>query len=343
MTDFLDLNADDRRAIYTTIGAKIGKSAEVLEKDVWVCWTLDALFTTPSQVTMAFKGGTSLSKIYNAIARFSEDVDVTLDHRDLRPGLDPFTPGLSSRVRKAQTEDMNAAVRAHLTGAVIPHLTQRLTDALPAGYGALEVSADGESVRIYYPSALGTGPADYLSNSVLLEFGGRNMVEPNEIHRVVPYLAAEQPTLTFPTATVTVLRAERTFWEKATLAHAECNKPVFRSSTDRLSRHWYDLYMLADSPIGRNALHDAPLLVDVVKYKSVVYYSAAADYSSCLTGGMRLVPDDAAVEALAADYRAMINNGMFDGDAPTINEIVLRLTTLEEEVNARIPAALAAQ
>lgn len=237
---------------------------------------------------------------------------------------------------------MNAAVRAHVTGAVMPHLTQRLTDTLPGGDGTLEVSANGETVRIYYPSALGAGPADYMSNSVLLEFGGRNMVEPNETHIVVPYLAEEQKRLTFPTATVTVLKAERTFWEKATLAHAECKKPVFRSSTDRLSRHWYDLYMLADLPIGRGALDDVPLLVDVVKYKSVVYYSAAADYSSCLTGGMRLVPDDAAVEALAADYRAMIDNGMFDGSAPTMSEIVHRLTALEEEVNVRIPAALAA-
>ena len=138
---------------------------------------------------------------------------------------------------------------------------------------------------------------------------------------------------------MTVLKAERTFWEKATLAHAECKRPEFKSSTERLSRHWYDLFMLADSPIGRGALDDAPLLADVVKYKNVAYYAAFADYPSCLLGGMRLVPDDAAVGALTRDYLAMVESGMFDGQPPTMEEIVIRLRDLEREINARIPAS----
>jgi hypothetical protein len=335
MVDYLSLRADERRDVCTTVGAQTGKSAQVLEKDVWVCWALDALFTTPGRVTMAFKGGTSLSKVYDAIARFSEDVDVTLDHRDLRPDLDPFDESLTSKGRKTQREQLEAAVEEHVSAVIYPHLVHQLSQVLPDGGGHLELSDNGENLRIYYPSALDATAADYVSSSVLLEFGGRNMVEPHETHTVIPSLAAHLSALTFPTATVTVLKAERTFWEKATLAHAECMKPQFRVSVDRWSRHWYDLYMLADQTIGRNALNDRALLADVVKYKHVAYYSASANYPACLSGGMRLIPDEGAVAALERDYLAMIESGMFDGDPPTWRAIVYRLRDLETEINER--------
>ena len=148
MTDFLSLGADDRRAIYTTIGAQIGKSAQVLEKDVWVCWALDALFTTPDRVTMAFKGGTSLSKIYDAIARFSEDVDVTLDHRELRSDLDPFpSEGLSAKQRNAQKEALMSAVKGHVSTVIKPHLEQRLAEVLPGGEGDLIRGGGADELR----------------------------------------------------------------------------------------------------------------------------------------------------------------------------------------------------
>jgi hypothetical protein len=194
---------------------------------------------------------------------------------------------------------------------------------------SIELSEDGESMRIYYPSVFRDG------EMVLVEFGGRNTIEPNEEYSLRPYIAAEVKELEFPSAKVRVLSPLRTFWEKATLIHVECYRPEPRMDANRLSRHWSDLAVLADHEIGKRSVSDRAMLTDVVKHKKVFFYSAHANYDACLSDELRLVPDGALLDVLNTDFGRMIDDKMFDVAPPGSDTIVSRLKALEREINGR--------
>lgn len=329
---FLHLKAQEQSQIYRALAPQLARSPVVLEKDVWVCWVLQALFTMPGRLPMAFKGGTSLSKVFGAIARFSEDVDVTLDYRGLDGSFDPFAEGVSRNRLKRFSEGLKSFVRDHAHGVVAPHFRKTLAAEFDADAFQIEVSDDGEQLRVHYLTVL-EAPGDYLGNSVLIEFGGRNITEPNEEHEVRPDIAEHVTALDLPRSKVSVLSPARTFWEKATLMHVECQRDEFRTGAERLSRHWYDLAMLADLVHGKAAMADRALLADVVKHKKVFYNTSYADYDACLTGHLRLIPEGAALVALRDDFQRMIGAGMFIGEPPAFDAIVDRLRTLEAAIN----------
>ena len=329
---FLHIQAQEQSQIYRALAPQLARSPVVLEKDVWVCWVLQTLFTMPGRLPMAFKGGTSLSKVFGAIARFSEDVDITLDYRGLDGAFDPFAEGVSRNRLKKFNEDLKSFVRDHVHGVVVPHCQTMLAAKFDADAFRLEISDDGEQLRVHYPTVL-DARGDYVGNSVLIEFGGRNITEPNEEHEVRPDIAEHVADLEFPRSTVSVLSPARTFWEKATLMHVECQRDAFRASAARLSRHWYDLAMLADRVYGQAAVADRALLADVVKHKKVFYNASYANYDACLVGQIKLIPDAAALAALRDDFQRMIGAGMFIGDPPAFDAIVDRLRALEAAIN----------
>lgn len=329
---FLQLPDAERSKILRALGPRLDRTPAVLEKDVWVCWVLQQLFTMPGRRQMAFKGGTSLSKVFGAIDRLSEDVDVTLDYRGLETAIDPFASSLSKSQLKKFSESLKAFVRDHVFGLVVPYFRDRLDSGFAGRAAGLEVSEDGEQVRIRYPTALGSAD-EYLGNSVLLELGGRNITEPQEDHVVRPDIAPILPELEFPSASVSVLSPLRTFWEKATLIHVECNRGEMRASAERLSRHWYDLAILADHPIGYAALANRALLLAVVKHKTIFYNTSYANYDACSQGRLRLLPDAAMLSSLREDFRSMVRAGMFHGAPPSFEQIADRLQVLESDIN----------
>jgi len=330
---FLRLPLREQAEILNGLAPELGRAAIVLEKDVWVCWVLQQLFQMPGRLPMAFKGGTSLSKVFDAINRFSEDVDVTLDYRRFDSDIDPFDARTSkSQIRKL-SDSLKGFVRDHAHGVAAPYFAEQLHAQFEPEHARVEVSDNGEELRIYYPSALDQTPG-YVGNSVLIEFGGRNITEPNAEHQVRPYIADRLPGLDLPSALVTVLSPARTFWEKATLIHVECHRADLKADANRQSRHWYDLALLADHDIGRQALADRALLADVVKHKKVFFSTGYANYEACHTGGLRLLPDQRLLEAVGNDLRAMIDAGMFYGERPSFDRIVERLQALEREINA---------
>lgn len=330
----MHLDAHEQSQIYRALAAQMARSPVVLEKDVWVCWVLQALFTMPGRLPMAFKGSTSLSKVFNAIARFSEDVDITLDYRGLDGSFDPFAEGVSKTRLKKFSADLKSFVRDHTFDVVVPHIQKILVAEFDSDAAAfrLELSENGEQMRLHYPSVQ-EKPGDYLGNSVLIEFGGRNITEPNAEHNVEPDIAPHVTGLAFPHSTVSVLSPARTFWEKATLMHVECQRNEFCASAERLSRHWYDLAKLADRDHGLAAIEDRALLADVVKHKKVFYNASYANYDACLLGQLRLIPEDAVLAALSDDFQGMIGAGMFIGEPPTFDAIVDRLRALETAIN----------
>ena len=325
---FLQISPAEQAEILQTCAGKLGRRAEHLEKDVWICWVLEGLFTMPGHLPMAFKGGTSLSKVYGAIKRFSEDVDVTVDYKSLDQSIDPFDPKVSRTARDKYTELLKTKLAEHTKNVIRPHfenLVAQLTEKPPK---PITISDDGEKLFIPYPSRFGT------AESVFLEFGGRNVISPNEEHTLRPYISAALPELQFPEATVRVLVPSRTFWEKATLIHVACIRSDPKLDADRQSRHWHDLAVLADHNIGKIGIPDLQLLQDVVKHKNVFFRASYTNYEACLSGGLRLIPATPLLQALRVDYEKMIADGMFDGEPPTFDWIIARLDKLAKEINA---------
>lgn len=333
LESLLSQPAADQAEIIRAISAQAGRSAVVLEKDLWVCWVLRALFEMPGRKRMVFKGGTSLSKVFAAIDRFSEDIDLTIDYRELDPDANPFADGLSNSQRDRVREHLGKYLAEYLQSVVAPYLRETLARQYGGEAPTVAVGEDGEKLTVSIRSQL-AGARAYVRDGVLLEFGGRNVIEPHQQHTIQPYLSGHLDTLELPSATIDVLAPERTFWEKATLVHAECNgRNTAIKGVGRLSRHWYDLSRLANHDIGAKALANRYLLVDVVNTKKVIYRSAKAQYDDCTSGRMRLIPGGELLDALHEDYRAMIVAGMFEGLAPPFDEIVTQLKELEQAIN----------
>ena len=329
---FLPLDPETRQEIYLATSGMTGITGPILEKDVWVCWTLRELFNMPGALPMAFKGGTSLSKVYNAISRFSEDVDITIAYNALDDSIDPFDASTSRNARSRYSDTLKGKVATHVTDVVAPHLRRAMATELGLPPDTVELDpGNPENVFIHYPSAFDEA-GGYLAHRVKVEFGGRNAILPNEAHTIRPYVEEHAHGLAFPQARVQVLAAERTFWEKATLIHVACGRPL-RHDSSRQSRHWYDLDRLAQSGIGTRALADRDLLGDVVKVKRVFFNSSTADYDACLSGGLRLAPTGESLAALERDYLEMCDAGMILGEPPNFKDIIARLRTLAGAIN----------
>lgn len=321
----LQLSNSDRRDIYRAAADRLGLPALIVEKDVWICWALQTVFSHGDVLPMAFKGGTSLSKVFGVIKRFSEDVDLTVGF-----GAMPEALPSSRNQRDKLSATLRGLVANHLAENVRPHLIRSLErDSL----SATVILADPETLSIHYPSCF-NNRGGYIATQVRLEFGGRNRIAPSDVHDVRPYVAELNLPVRIPTATVNVLSPARTFWEKVTLAHAACAASDWRSDADRFARHWYDLALLADHRIADQALVEHALLHDVVAVKSAFWSKSGVSYEKCLAGECRLVPDGRLLVGLRQDYEMMIRAGMFSEAPPTFDDVVQRLRALEARINA---------
>jgi hypothetical protein len=329
--EFLKLSKDEQTGILSEGGARTGRLPNVLEKDVWVCWVLDRLFRMPGALQMAFKGGTSLSKAYRSIARFSEDIDVTIDYRALTE-TDPFS--LSKNKQNELRKELQGKVAEHVKTLVVPYFRKELDQEFGEDTISLDIQgAQADIVVVGYPSALEGGDG-YVKDTVRIEFGGRNVTDPKSVQNISSDLAEHFTKLDFPRAQVPVLHLERTFWEKATLIHVACCDGTIAKSAERLSRHWYDLERLYGSERGQAAAKDIPLLQDVLKHKGVFFPEKA--YDDCLKGELRLVPDGDSRSKLEADYRAMVDAGMFYEAPPKPSELFERLGRIAAALNETI-------
>jgi hypothetical protein len=333
---FLHLANQERKDIVETLSVRLGRRAKVLEKDVWVCWALSALFSMPNAHRMAFKGGTSLSKIYKTINRFSEDVDITIDYQELAKAsgddFDVFALGQSRNQIGKFSERLKLAVRDYAHKQVLPHLKSQLNEFPNADEHRLEISENGEEIYIHYPSDVKSNE-DYLLDSIKIELGGRNVIVPSKEHSITADIAEHVQGLEFPACdNVTALAAERTFWEKVTMLHTHCCRGEFKADPERLSRHWYDLYVLLQGPIAKRAVADKALLESVVEVKKRFFHTSYANYDACLNKGFMLTPTQSMIKGLQKDYAKM--QEMIYADSPSFEEVLNALHLLETQLNA---------
>lgn len=330
MDNFFNLPKDTQRFILTGAEEKLNVRSIILEKDIWICWILKELFELP--IEMSFKGGTSLSKGYGLIKRFSEDVDVTLDYRNFIS--EPFSSLKSKTAIKKLSETLKENVKRYAHQTLLPYIKKRLDDTFPNENFRILLSENGEQLRIFYPSVLNMSHTEsYLQSFVFIEFGGRNITEPNETRVITSLLSLAVKELTLPIAQVKVLSPLRTFWEKATLIHVECCRGRLKDSPDRLFRHWYDLALLTQSWVGQQALKNRELFISVIEHKKFFFNASYARYDDCLNNNFRLIPFESELTKLKEDFLKMQDAGMFSEEPPTFQEIVGILRNLEQQIN----------
>lgn len=330
--NFFKISVSDQKEILQVMANKLGKTDQILEKDIWICLTLEKLFSMPKPLNMVFKGGTSLSKAFNLIQRFSEDLDITLDYKNFTD-KDPVSSNLSRTKCDKLSDFLKESMKDYIKTVILPYLEMEIQNESNAPISII-LGSNRDTLEINYQSVCDS-TVKYIKSSVFLEFGARNAIEPNKIHKIIPYIATEIPTLNFPVATPNVLIAERTFWEKVTLIHVECNRGEFKKNADRLSRHWYDLVMLFQSPLGKSAIQDKSLLEDVVKHKKVFFNTSYANYDECLLGNCNLIPNHKQTAKLKADYEEMISSNMFYGEPLSFKEILNQIERLKSELAGR--------
>lgn len=332
--DFFRLEAADRLEVLSVAASASGRPIHLLEKDVWVVWTLRTLFGADVGQDLVFKGGTSLSKAYGAIRRFSEDIDLTCDIRKLVPDL-VGEEGDALPATRSEERRWSRAVRHRLPGWIEEKVLPVIGRGLEAEGMAAALRAEADKVYIEYePLAEGYG---YVAPRVMLEFGARSTGEPNAPYDIVSDAAEHVEAVAFPTAEPRVMRAERTFWEKATAIHVYCSEGPLRG--ERFSRHWHDLARLDEAGFADSAIADRHLAAAVADHKSWFFAERAADrqpidYRAAVSGGLKLVPGGASREALAGDYARMVEDGLLLDEAEAFDQLMARIEALQGRANA---------
>lgn len=312
-----DLFAETANAMRTT--------PAIVEKDFWVVWVLSRVFAHDELARiLKFKGGTSLSKVFGLIGRFSEDIDLILDWREVVQD-DPEAKRSKSQQMKFN-EAANAKAQAYIDAVLLPQVQQCVGDMC----GCTIDAANLHAINIRYPSAFGDA---YLRPEILLEIGPLASWLPSSVFSIQPYAAQhfahvfERPSCNVPT-----ILAERTFWEKATILHQEAHRAADKPMPLRYSRHYYDLARLALAEVKTNALADLEMLAAVVAFKERFYPSPWAQYALAKPPTFKLIPPAARVSELAKDYQAM-QNMIFDKPL-SFQEVIETLQKLEQEINA---------
>ena len=332
---YLDLETDVRREALEFAASESGRPAYLLEKDIWVVWTLRTLFGAPFAGSLVFKGGTSLSKAYGAIRRFSEDVDLTYDIRDIAADLigDSANPLPANR---SQEKRWSGEIRRRLAewarDSAAPFLTEALGAVEPGG----TIRFDNADLFVCY-APLNEG-APYVRPHVKLEFGARSTGEPSARIPVFCDAAPFVPGVKFPEAEPRVMQIERTFWEKATAAHVYCLQHRLRGG--RFARHWHDLARLDATGHVDSAVANREIAHAVAAHKAVFFREKDAsgnwvDYEAAVSGGLDLVPTDSSFAALADDYARMVDDGLLLDDAEPFDALMNHCQAIADRANQR--------
>ena len=331
------LSRKDQSEALEVAAAKTGRPAHLFEKDIWVVWTLSAIYESTLAEKLTFKGGTSLSKVYKIIDRFSEDVDLTYDIREVVPDL--LRDGNPIPASSSQAKKITDAVRDRLPDWIDKTVQPILASAIERDGVQASLSIAGKEneklILSYTPVKVGTG---YAASAIQLEFGGRATGEPHQRHAVACDMAPAITELSFPTAQPLVMGAGRTFWEKATAAHVYSLQGRLRG--ERYSRHWYDLSAMAKSGHAQTAIMDMRLAQIVADHKAMFFAEKDAekawiDYAAAVSGCIQLVPEGGALESLEQDYLAMLDDGLLASGELSFAEIIGICTDLQKQINAQ--------
>jgi hypothetical protein len=329
---FLQLPDNEKVEFYNQLHEETSLPQVIVEKDVWVTAVLHALFSLPYAENLSFKGGTSLSKCYNLIERFSEDVDIAINREYFGFTGDTFTiKQISKNLRKAACKFIRNNLQFDLK-------TQMIANGIPENSFFVSMNItdvttiDPEKVFVEYKSVFTENP--YIKNTVVLEIGGRSMNEPLQKIEIQSFINKYflQATFSEQSFEVSAVVPERTFLEKVCLLHEKFSKPdEQRIRVERMSRHIYDIARILETPIAENALKNKDLFQSITKHRRMFIAMKDFDYDTLAPATIKIVPPDSVIEKWEDDYNKM--QTMIYGKSLSFNEIIGKVKHLNERIN----------
>ena len=339
---FLSLPEQGKRDVFEAAASRLDTLPSYVEKDFWVCLVLDALYNRlpDGHPRLLFKGGTSLSKAFGLIERFSEDIDLVVHRGGLgfEGERDPtVASNLSNRKRAALFKELRAACSGYIRGDLQIALTRRIDEvAEGCRVGPDEDDVDQQTLFIEYPTLFPSGDVAYVTPRVRIEAGARSALDPSLSCTITPYVADELPDWSFDVGDIRVIAPERTYWEKLLILHGvHCgyrDTQRLPADKDRISRHYYDVAMITATETSRSALSNIDLLDAARNHNLVAFRQAWKRFEEAVPGSMRLVPQAELRTVIERDYGAM--QGMILGDVPDFGWVIEQLRRAEAAINA---------
>jgi len=344
-TEVLKASPADRRDLFLGAARRLGTPEQNIEKDFWVCWTLDALFNgLPSGgPRLLFKGGTSLSKAYGLISRFSEDIDITVFRGDLGQAASvEELEALSGKKRRAKLDAIKCACRDYIQGPLLRQLRELAENAMSqsgidSGLTRLVVDEDdpdGQSLLFWYPS-VSAGQDPYVRPAIKMESGAKSAIDPNEEATITPYVADEVPAIPLAVAGVITVVAARSFWDKVIILHGTRRwfeaRGDLRQQGQRVSRHYYDVHRMMQSPVTQRALADHELAGDCARHARMFFGSPDLGLDAACRGTFTLAPTEDMLDDLRRAYGRMA--GMVIGEIPPFEDVIESIRELEACIN----------
>jgi Nucleotidyl transferase AbiEii toxin, Type IV TA system len=339
---FLRLSETDRKDVFESAARRLDTLPSYIEKDFWVCLVLDVLFHNlpTGHPRLLFKGGTSLSKGFNLIQRFSEDIDIVISREDLgfSGERDPVQSGISNKKRKELYQALQAMCRVYVQTRLYQVLEATFANlAFPIKVVIDAEDPDQQTLLVEYLSLFPASGMGYVLPRVKIEGGARSALEPRVFSKITAYIHEDLNAggWNFQVDDLTMIRPERTLWEKLLILHGlysghrdEGRLPV---DANRMSRHYYDAVMLSQSALGASALKDQSLWTAVREHNLIAFPQAWKKFDQAVPGTLCLVPLPELRKVLERDYSTM--QGMMLGKAPNFVWVMEQIATVEQQLN----------
>ncbi|WP_300978321.1 nucleotidyl transferase AbiEii/AbiGii toxin family protein [Flavobacterium sp.] len=318
-----------KRNAYIQIAEKTGMAPFAVEKDWWVVQALTVIFEMEIANHLVFKGGTSLSKAWNLIERFSEDIDLAIDRRFF---------GFEGALSKRQIEKLRAASNDYMVNVFYPELQKRFQEK-----GITKINWDIEKtdnaeedpvkIYLYYPEVIES--PGYLEPRIQIEISCRSLREPFTTKTFRSLIDEEYPEMEFAQQHIEVqtVNPERTFLEKIFLLHEEFHRPIDKIRVTRLSRHLYDIYHLSNTEYAEKAINDKELYETIVVHRHKFTRVGGVNYNEHNPQAINPIPIPEVIETWKEDYKIMLEQMIYEENKPSFEDIIYKLTELKEKIN----------
>lgn len=325
--NFCDIPATEKIAVFQVIANKTGMNPYAVEKDWWAVQTLAVIFEMGIGEHLVFKGGTSLSKAWGLIERFSEDIDLAVDRSFF---------GFKGELSRGQITNLRKAASTYISEKFYPELQAKFQEK---GFNGVifklvetqDSDQDPRIIEIYYPTVVPS--SNYIQPLVQVEIGCRSLREPfslrtfsslvNEHFADAPFV---QKAIDIPT-----VNPSRTFLEKIFLLHEEFQRPKEKIRVNRLSRHLYDIYQLSKTDFAENAINDKELYETIIKHRYRFTKVGGVDYNRHQPQFINPIPPSEFIEDWRADYKSM-QQEMIYGNSPSFDEILEQINAFLEKM-----------
>ena len=316
----------ERRAVFVEAAAKIGIRQDMIEKDFWVSWVLNRMFNDEELARIfLFKGGTSLSKAFNCIRRFSEDIDLLLALSEVsEPGESFFKERSRNAINTFKSKT------GKRTAAYVKEILKPRLSALLAPYCTVVQEPDEpNNLYVKFPSVFSV--SGYIRPDIKLEIGAFAEGTPFAPAKIRSYVSEQFAELPEASVSIPTVSIARTFWEKITVLHYLNFLPSEKATPMRLSRHYYDVFMLANSEYREKIYASASLLNEIIAFDRKFYQKPGVDYDKMDLRTLRLSPPPSRIADLEQDYSQM--QEMIFGEKPTWQVLLKFLYTLEKDLH----------